>query len=737
MINPTVFGNFILLERISVGGMAEVFRAKMLNTPETETLFAIKRILPNLADNEEFVEMFINEAKVAISLLHPNVCQIHELGHLGHQHYIAMEYIAGRDIQAIQSYYRRQRKIMSVSQACFIIAQAAQGLDYAHRAVGADGQPLGIVHRDVSPQNLIVTFDGVVKLIDFGVAKASEKLVSNSNSGVVKGKFSYMSPEQACNGEIDHRSDIFALGVVFWEMLTGRRLFQSESEFAILDKIQNDPIEKPSKFNHMVPEVVDRICMKALEKDPARRYNWAGEMVMDLFDFINNKCKVPFTQWHLQKWMTENFETEYKAELSRLAIFRTINTEADIKRYEEDNAVRLAAEEIEAEIRRAEEEEKKKSEEALKVGSSMFERVSEEDPSDGPGSISMARRKPGEISKSIPGVKSISLPEDSAVDSGNRLSISRTDLQAESDDDVELEPEGVAPTVSDPALLQIKRAERTASVGRWLMGAIIAVCSLCICSPVLVLTGLFSVPDEAPDLPTSAELTLTVRPQTDKVDVAIYRYPLDSQQDPLYRASESETTFKELKAGTYAIAVNASGYEKEWYTLTVENGRQDATIELKRELAHLAEVTVNVTPEDASLYVNKHLHSTEGQVRTVKVLEGTSYEIRVFKAGYEPQVFNGQAEKNMSPLTVELEPSAPVQIKVYSEPSHASVYTFDALKNKSVKRGETPFVLEDVDTSVPLNLEIHKGHRVVWTHTVDFTKLDSNDIRVFADMAPK
>ena len=169
--------------------MAEVYRAKLLNAPGFERFFAIKRILPHLAADTDFVTMFINEAKVAVELEHPNVCQIYELGRLGQSHYIAMEFIAGRDVLAIQSHYRRQRKIMSVSQACFIIAQAAQGLDYAHKAVDSTGNPLGLVHRDVSPQNLIVAYDGVVKLIDFGVSKASRR-ASNSQSGVVKGKFS-------------------------------------------------------------------------------------------------------------------------------------------------------------------------------------------------------------------------------------------------------------------------------------------------------------------------------------------------------------------------------------------------------------------------------------------------------------------------------------------------------------------------------------------------------------------
>ena len=733
MINPTVFGKFILLERVSVGGMAEVFRAKLLNAPEIETLFAIKRILPHLAEDEEFVSMFINEAQVAISLLHPNVCQIHELGHLGKQHYIAMEYIAGRDIQAIQSYYRRQRKIMSISQACFIIAQAAQGLDYAHRAVDADGQPLGIVHRDVSPQNLVVTYDGFVKLIDFGVAKAFRKVVTHSKSGVVKGKFSYMSPEQAADGAVDHRSDIFALGIVFWEMLTGRRLFQSESEFAILEMIQNGTVEKPSKYNRMVPEAVDRICMKALEKDPANRYNWASEMVVDLFDFINS-CNVPFTQWHLQNWMSSVFESELNLEKERIEIFKSINTESDIKRYVEENAAKIKAE-AEDELKRAEEE--KKNEESLKVGSSLIERVSEDDPTEGPGSISsisMARRKPGESSKSLPGVKSISLGEDSLKEASSRLSISRTDLKAESDDDIELEPEGVAPTVSDPTLLQIKLAKRSVKIGRILMVMIIAICGLCVCSPLFILTGVIKVPEEKTDLPTSATLELSILPELDSAELALYNFPFDGVSAPIFQSSGYKAQIKDLNAGTYVLSVEASGFEKEWFSITVENGSQDATVELTREIAEMTTYTVNIEPEDASVYVNKQLHPERGSSLTINALEGSAYEVKGFKIGYEPQVFTGTVSKDMKPLNISLTQETPVHVTVSSVPSHYHVYTYEPKKKKMVRRGETPMTFSNVNTNEPMKIEIHKGKHVLWSNTIDFSEQDSNDIRVFADI---
>ena len=430
MINPQIFGKFILLERVSVGGMAEVYRAKMLDAPNFERYFAIKRILPNLAEDTEFVSMFINEAKVAVELEHPNVCQIYELGRLGQSHYIAMEYIAGRDVHAIQNYYRQQRKIMSISQACFIMAQAAQGLDYAHRAVDPNGKPLGLIHRDVSPQNLLVTYDGIVKLIDFGIAKASRS-ISHSKSGVVKGKFSYMSPEQATNGNIDHRSDIFALGVIFWELLTGRRLFQSESEFAIMEMISECNIKKPSHYNKMIPEAVERICMKALEKDPNNRYTWASEMVIDLFDFING-CKTPFTQWHLQNWMCEAFKKELQEEWDKLPIFNSINTAEDVAKYNAEHAasnpeLNAAGDSISGSRNMGELETMDSA--VINPGDSIdkpllppvpgrpipkFDDISKPIPRSKPGEKPVPRSKPGEISKpmprSLPGESSKPMP---------------------------------------------------------------------------------------------------------------------------------------------------------------------------------------------------------------------------------------------------------------------------------------------------------------------------------------
>lgn len=741
MIQPKIFGKFILLERVSVGGMAEVYRAKLLNAPEFERFFAIKRILPNLAADKEFVTMFINEAKVAVDLEHPNVCQIYELGRLGESHYIAMEYIPGRDVTAIQNYYRKQKKIMSVSQACFIMAQAAQGLDYAHRAVDANGQPLGLVHRDVSPQNLIVTYDGVVKLIDFGVSKASRK-TAHTRNGVIKGKFSYMSPEQAMDAPVDHRSDIFALGVLFWELLTGRRLFQSECEFAILEMIMECKIDKPSKYNRMVPDAVDKICMKALEKDVSRRYAWASEMVVDLLDFINS-CKTPFTQWHLQNWMCSTFSKELEAEWEKLPIFKALNTQEDVNRYNAEHAEEYSrsgqsaaseAEPSDAEAEALSESDKAEAEKANeKFQSKLAKPVGGALPSL-PPIPGRGVKSPGSLSKSLPNVKAVNINEsgeDSKV-SGARLSISASSLNNEDDDDVELEPEGVAPTVSDPQILMMKRAEKKARTRKGLVAVIMVICVMIISIPVLILAGKIKMREIPVDLPTSASLTLDIVPESGEAHTAIYHFP--KNDEPEVASKDGQTVyFDGLDAGDYIIDVTMPGYEAESFLLKLENGKSESRLEMTRQLPQKTEYEVNVDPEDAHIFVNGVYVPGEGAVRHIEGIVGAPYSVRAFKLGFEPQTMSGNIENDMS-LDFELVLGSPVTMVVQSEPPKSSVYVTS--NGKVIKRGETPLVLENVDITSPLDVEVKRYGYQSWTRTVDFNSLESDDIRFFADLKP-
>src|SRR5688572_19714166 len=258
---PIPFGKYLLLERISVGGMAEVFKAKSFGVEGFEKIIAIKRILPSMAEDADFIQMFIDEAKIAGQLSHANICQTFELGKTSESHFIAMEFIWGKDLLQIQNRFRKLRQQLPVAMSCFIAAKVCEGLDYAHRKKDPLGRPLNIIHRDVSPQNVLVSYEGECKLIDFGIAKAASRS-SKTQAGVLKGKFGYMSPEQVRGLPLDRRSDIFAIGTLLYEMLTGERLFMGESDFSTLEKVRNAEIESPVTYNRNIPPALERVVMK-------------------------------------------------------------------------------------------------------------------------------------------------------------------------------------------------------------------------------------------------------------------------------------------------------------------------------------------------------------------------------------------------------------------------------------------------------------------------------------------
>ncbi|MHB9001843.1 MAG: TonB family protein, partial [Thermoanaerobaculia bacterium] len=238
-------------------------------------------ILPHLSDNEEFVTMFVDEAKLAAQLNHNNIIHIYDLGKIANSYYIAMEYIEGHDLKTILKRGVDSGQQISVELALFIASKIASALDYAHRKRDFNEVEMGLVHRDVSPQNVLISLEGDIKLCDFGIAKAASK-ASHTQAGALKGKIQYMSPEQAWGRAIDRRSDIFALAAVLFEMFAGRKLFVGESEVSILDQVREARVTPPSEFNEEVTPDIDAIVLKALQKDPEARYQTAGEMARDL-----------------------------------------------------------------------------------------------------------------------------------------------------------------------------------------------------------------------------------------------------------------------------------------------------------------------------------------------------------------------------------------------------------------------------------------------------------------------
>jgi len=279
---PTRFGDYVLLERIGDGGMAEIFLAKRHGYSGFEKVIALKRILPRYSGNETFVRMLIQEAKLAADLQHFNIVQVLDLGDVEGQVYLAMEYVNGRDLAAILSAAYRRKESIPVPIAACIATEFLTGLDYAHRKADERGRPLGIIHRDISPQNILISYEGEVKVTDFGIARFISEKADFQLPGNLHGKFGYMSPEQVGGYEIDQRSDIFSAGVVLWEMLTGRRLFRGKNPKETIDLVVQKPVPPPSELNLDVPEPIDAICLAALERDRASRFQTVGAFLGDL-----------------------------------------------------------------------------------------------------------------------------------------------------------------------------------------------------------------------------------------------------------------------------------------------------------------------------------------------------------------------------------------------------------------------------------------------------------------------
>jgi TonB family protein len=271
------FGHYTLLERIAVGGMAEVWKARMRGVEGFQKTVAIKKILPHMTDNAEFVGMFIDEAKLAAQLSHPNIVHIYDLGKIGRDYYIAMEYVEGKDLRSLLNAGRRKGLPLPLGLALMIAARVASALDYAHRKRDFEDREMELVHRDVSPQNVLLSYEGDVKLCDFGIAKAVSK-ASQTQMGALKGKLQYMSPEQAWGRPVDARSDLFSLGSVLFEMVTGDRLFSGDSEISVLEAVRQGRVRSPRQVDPSVPAEVDEIVIRALAVDPQARFQTAGEM---------------------------------------------------------------------------------------------------------------------------------------------------------------------------------------------------------------------------------------------------------------------------------------------------------------------------------------------------------------------------------------------------------------------------------------------------------------------------
>ncbi|SET27369.1 serine/threonine-protein kinase [Stigmatella erecta] len=319
---PIPFGKYLLLDRINIGGMAEVWRGKQFGASGFERLVAIKRILPNIAEDDEFISMFIDEAKISVQLTHANIGQIFELGQISSSYFIAMEYIPGKDMRAIFDRCRKKGEPAPIPLVAYCVSKMCEGLDYAHRKKDGMGRDMNIVHRDISPQNILVSYEGEVKVIDFGIAKAAGK-ATKTQAGILKGKFGYMSPEQIRGLPLDRRSDVFAIGVCLYEMLTGERLFVGESDFSVLEKVRKAEVAPPSTYNRRIPENLEKIVLKALARDVDERYQYASELGDDLQRFLITSETI-FGRKDLMQYMKSTFAEEVEREKQRLTEYSTI-----------------------------------------------------------------------------------------------------------------------------------------------------------------------------------------------------------------------------------------------------------------------------------------------------------------------------------------------------------------------------------------------------------------------------
>ena len=283
--SPIRFGNYLLERRLGHGGMAEVWKGRAGGVKGFEKVVCVKRVLRHLLASDQHIAMFIEEAKLSARLSHPNIAQVFELGEVDGELYIAMEYVRGRDLQRVQNDCIEAKDPLPPPAAAYVAREMCHALAYAHEFVEDEGHPLPIIHRDVSPHNVMIGDDGRVKLVDFGVAKALMRGSEHSPSGLVKGKLAYLAPEQLHSLAVSPQTDIFAAGTVFWEMLANERLFIGDSDAITVHRLSTLQVQPPSAFNPRVPPVLDRIAMKALEREPADRYATAAQMALELERF--------------------------------------------------------------------------------------------------------------------------------------------------------------------------------------------------------------------------------------------------------------------------------------------------------------------------------------------------------------------------------------------------------------------------------------------------------------------
>jgi serine/threonine protein kinase len=317
MIYQPVFGRYVLLKRIAKGGMAEIFRAMSYGAEGFMKLVAIKRIRPELCRDYHFIDMFINEAKIVSNLSHPNIVQIFDFGRIEEALYHCMEYVHGKNLLDILRAMKERGPSAVIELACTILLEVLNGLDQAHRQTDALGTHLNIIHRDMSPANIIVSYEGEVKIADFGIAKATQTTIQTMG-GIVKGKYKYMSPEQARGETVDQRTDIFSAGICLYEMLTLKEMYGGTSGVKLLERVRKADYKLPRRINPAIPKELDAILLKALAIDRNQRFSTAAEFRDALTEYLEEHRLQLSRQW-LAEFMGELFKSSIETERQALA----------------------------------------------------------------------------------------------------------------------------------------------------------------------------------------------------------------------------------------------------------------------------------------------------------------------------------------------------------------------------------------------------------------------------------
>jgi serine/threonine-protein kinase len=307
-----------VIRKIDAGGMAEVFQGVAEGLRGFAKKVAIKRVLPHLAQNAKFLAMFLDEARLSLRMNHANVVQVFDIGRSGGTYFIVMEFVDGTDLKKIMERMRERRARLPTAQAIYIMTEVCKGLSYAHDLTDIDGHNLGIVHRDVSPPNVLISKQGEVKIVDFGLAKATSQL-EHTDPGVVKGKFAYLSPESAWGKEVDSRADVFACGIILFELLTGRRLFLGESDVDTVELVRRAQVPQMQPDNPEIKPALEQIVRRSLAPDPRKRYQRCDEMAEDLASYLfEHGMKV--TGFDLRRMVTTIAAEEEDEERARPSI---------------------------------------------------------------------------------------------------------------------------------------------------------------------------------------------------------------------------------------------------------------------------------------------------------------------------------------------------------------------------------------------------------------------------------